>query len=160
MVKKQDLTGKRFGEWTVLKDDGTRGTANAIMWLCQCDCGNYGHVSTAMLNGGGSKSCGHKKRQNVIEATKRHMRETPGTNLALLKSKTPITNKTGFKNISMTRRNGRERYRVAVMYKRHQYGGLRDTLEDAIKLREELRLKYWPDYEAQSVENVLKNEGK
>lgn len=37
-MKKIDLTGKRYGHLTVLKENGKRG--NNILWLCRCDCGN------------------------------------------------------------------------------------------------------------------------
>lgn len=55
MGKRQDLTGQRFGKWTVLKesrtDSGTRG------WLCKCDCGAIHVVITSKLISGASKGC-------------------------------------------------------------------------------------------------------
>lgn len=156
-IRNQDLTGKQFSHWTVIKDDGTRGKANAVMWLCQCDCGNFGHVSTAALNSGQSQSCGHVRRQNVIEATKRHMRETPGTNPLQLTDKPPVTNKTGFRNISITYRSGQKYYRVAIQFKGKQHSHIYRTLEKAIESREALRAEYWPNYTPMSVEEVLKS---
>jgi len=36
-----DLTGKRFGKLTVVKDSGERcHHGGSILWLCHCDCGN------------------------------------------------------------------------------------------------------------------------
>ena len=58
----------------------------------------------------------------------------------------PVNNKTGYKNISMTQRNGRWRYRVAVQYNRKQHSTIVDTLEEALAERERLREKWWPGY--------------
>lgn len=47
-----DLTGKKFGHWTVLKYVGKR------KWLCQCDCGTKKEVYGNNLLSGKTKSCG------------------------------------------------------------------------------------------------------
>ena len=57
MSNKYDLTGKRFGRWTVLnKCDYKKGTAT--LWHCKCDCGNESDVRTSQLTSGRSQSCG------------------------------------------------------------------------------------------------------
>lgn len=63
MAKRVDITGKRFGKLTVIKisrhknmKDGKR-----ILWLCECDCGNFSEVLTYSLKSGNTKSCGCKK---------------------------------------------------------------------------------------------------
>lgn len=145
-VRNQNLIGKRFSQLVVQQDSGLRGTANAVIWDCLCDCGQHTLVTTASLNSGQVKSCGHASREALKEAVNRRTTETPGTNPALLNDRKPKTNTSGEKNISIVHRHGRKRYRVAVMYKKHQYGGLRDSMADAIALREELRRKLWPGY--------------
>lgn len=55
-----DLTGKRFGEWTVLK------YKHGSNWLCRCSCGKEALVTTHNLLHGKSKSCGHTK---IIDLT-------------------------------------------------------------------------------------------
>ena len=47
-----DLTGKKFGRWTVMKYVGDS------KWLCQCECGTISKVRTSELKNGNSKSCG------------------------------------------------------------------------------------------------------
>lgn len=148
--KHQNLVGKRFGQLVVLQDSGQRGKANSVIWDCLCDCGQHTLVTTAMLNSGETKSCGHASREALREAVARRVRETPGTNPALLNSKKPITNTSGERNISIIYRSGRKRYRVAVTYKKHQYSGLCDTMEEAIKLREKLRREHWPNYPSET----------
>lgn len=56
-----DLTGRRFGSWTVLRrydenytDDGYH---TAPQWLCQCDCGEISVVIGNNLRQGKSTGC-------------------------------------------------------------------------------------------------------
>jgi hypothetical protein len=49
-----DLTGQRFGSWTVLSKDKTTSGAN---WLCRCDCGTERVVNGYSLRNGTSISC-------------------------------------------------------------------------------------------------------
>lgn len=144
--RNQNLVGKVFGHLTVIKKTEERGTQGEYKWLCQCDCGRTTIVSTGLLNSGEVTSCGHVKLQNLIRYRKHHQETTPGTNLDQLSDKPPVTNKTGYRNISVTRRHGRNRYRVAVVYKKNQYGGLYDSLADAIEARDRLREKLWPNF--------------
>lgn len=52
-----DLTGKKFGEWTVLER-----AEKESYWLCQCSCGVKREVFAPSLKKGLSTSCGHIKR--------------------------------------------------------------------------------------------------
>lgn len=52
---KYDLTGQRFGRWSVVRRDGA---TNAYpLWLCVCDCGTEKRVPTQHLTHGRSKGC-------------------------------------------------------------------------------------------------------
>lgn len=59
--KRQNLTGKRFGQLTVLEYDTEKQK-----WKCQCDCGNVTYKTTGHLNAGTATSCGCKQKQNLI----------------------------------------------------------------------------------------------
>ena len=50
----EDLTGKVFGDWSVLRYAGHG------KWECQCSCGNTSLVGGFQLRNGDSTSCGHK----------------------------------------------------------------------------------------------------
>ena len=73
-MKREDLTGKKFGKWTVLEYDTN------YKWICKCDCGKIKSVSSSNLKNGNSTSCGcnvskdlsNKKfgRLTTIEPTK------------------------------------------------------------------------------------------
>jgi hypothetical protein len=58
MTKVIDLTGQKFGKWTVIKKDLDR-TSSKTYWLCNCDCGTKNaSVESWKLRSGNSKSCG------------------------------------------------------------------------------------------------------
>lgn len=61
MGKFMDLTGNRYGNWTVLgianKNNGKKA------WLCRCDCGKEREVLGTSLNSGKSTSCGCSRLQ-------------------------------------------------------------------------------------------------
>ena len=58
MGKLIDLTGQRFGRWTVICRAGIDDAGKNSTWLCRCDCGNEKIVSKVSLKNGSSKSCG------------------------------------------------------------------------------------------------------
>jgi len=53
----KDLTGQRFGKWSVLGAMG-RDTHGRVIWECVCDCGNIKNVASSNLVQGSSQSCG------------------------------------------------------------------------------------------------------
>lgn len=58
MSKRIDLTGQKFGHWTVLKYDKNS------KWICQCECGTIKSVNTVSLRKGTSTSCGCYRTKN------------------------------------------------------------------------------------------------
>lgn len=67
----KDITGQRFGMWTVLAYEGSK------QWLCRCDCGTTRRVSSSNLKSGHSTRCAFHTRRHLVEAHKRkaHPRE-------------------------------------------------------------------------------------
>ena len=59
----KDLTGKRFGKWTVRHYLGKRG--KVPYWWCACDCGNEDSVCGWNLNRGLTLSCGCNHREDL-----------------------------------------------------------------------------------------------
>lgn len=72
---KTDLIGKRFGKLTVEErtDQRRRG---AVLWKCQCDCGNICLKPTSELNAGLAVSCGCAWRQPAVRTGDRFGRLT------------------------------------------------------------------------------------
>jgi hypothetical protein len=56
MVHFEDLTGKKFGRLTVIKQAETKN--KKTYWLCQCECGNEKIVWAWDLKSGSTRSCG------------------------------------------------------------------------------------------------------
>lgn len=69
MSKIIDLTGQKFGKYTVLKRDETKpkGKTCKVYWICQCDCGNIKSVRADHLKSGKTLSCGCEHKRIVSE---------------------------------------------------------------------------------------------
>jgi len=69
----EDLTGKKFGQLTVIKeavvDKDYRGNKK---WLCRCDCGNIAVVKGSYLKCGHTVSCGCYQRKRTSETRYKH----------------------------------------------------------------------------------------
>lgn len=137
---KQNLIGKVFGHLTVIAKSKERGTQHEYKWVCRCDCGKLTTVTTGALNSGSITSCGHVR----LDKSKENLKFTEDRHKKQFNDRLPVTNKTGYKNISMTVRNRRKRYRVAIQVNRKQHSKIVDSLEEALRVREELRDKWWP----------------
>ena len=70
---KIDLTGKKFGYLTVLKDSGERGNKHSVLWECRCECGNITKVAAGDLIKGSTRSCGCKKKELRRETRAKQM---------------------------------------------------------------------------------------
>lgn len=55
----RDLTGQKFGRWTVVREAERRNYKP--QWLCRCDCGTERVVQGQPLTNGASTSCGCAK---------------------------------------------------------------------------------------------------
>lgn len=55
---KNDISGNRYGHWTVIQKDKENSTERNTRWICRCDCGTIKSVLRSSLTCGGSKSCG------------------------------------------------------------------------------------------------------
>lgn len=53
-----DLSGRRFGRYTVLCRDTNPHPVTNAFWICKCDCGNIKSVNSNVLRKGESLSCG------------------------------------------------------------------------------------------------------
>lgn len=66
MPKKIDLTGQKYGRWTVLGQGDWIGIRTA--WVCACECGSVETISGNSLRVGSSKSCGCLHRERARDA--------------------------------------------------------------------------------------------
>jgi hypothetical protein len=70
MGKRIDLTGQRFGRWTVIEEAGKTEQGQGL-WKCLCDCGTNGIIRGAELRRGHTHSCGclqikHRMSQSPV----------------------------------------------------------------------------------------------
>ncbi len=60
-----DLSGQRFGAWTVIHCVGRQGRTTQLHWFCRCDCGTERNVAGSALRHGLTKSCGCMKSRLI-----------------------------------------------------------------------------------------------
>lgn len=71
----EDLTGKRFGQLTVLESAGFHVTPSGTkrpLWKCRCDCGAEKVVQAKNLKNGTTVSCGCYKTKKLVESNYKH----------------------------------------------------------------------------------------
>lgn len=70
-----DLTGRKFGRWTVTRFDKRikDGSRFRYFWHCKCTCGQERDVRIDALFGGESTSCGCFTREQVSKSTSKGM---------------------------------------------------------------------------------------
>lgn len=64
-VRGLDLTGQKFGRWTVIRKGEKKD--NRTAWYCVCECGNTNTIITRNLVKGISKSCGCLQRDKATK---------------------------------------------------------------------------------------------
>lgn len=72
--EKDDLTGMKFGLWTVLYRD-TEATAVAPRYICQCECGTVKSVDKYALKNGKSWHCGCQSEKVRKEVAQTYIRK-------------------------------------------------------------------------------------
>lgn len=63
----KDITGQKFGRLTVLYPSTKKKNDGTILWVCQCDCGNYLLRSGSDLKRKGGHDCGRHTSENQQE---------------------------------------------------------------------------------------------
>ncbi len=129
-MTKIDLTGKKFGRLTVIKDDGTRDN-RAISWLCHCECGKYVHVRGQTLKSGNTRSCGCLQ----VERARAYGLRPEANRITTPTSRS----KTGVRGVF--KRRGLYVATINVNKKQIYLGGYK-TLEEATKARRKAEEKY------------------
>ncbi|WP_019156822.1 HNH endonuclease [Robertmurraya massiliosenegalensis] len=141
--KRIDLTGKKFGELTVIKLSDKRGNNNTLLWECKCSCSKTIYVHGYSLTHEHYKSCGCKREGNRDKAVKEHIEKdrVDGTRKTALKAKLHKGNKSGHKGVMWMER--RQKWRAYIGFQGKQINlGYFEDLEDAIKARQAGEEKY------------------
>ena len=122
-IKKNDLTGIKFGRLTVLRPGKKK--RNGAEWVCKCKCGNEITVKAASLKSGKTKSCGCILKDDYVD----------GTALHLLCQKTRKNNKSGIVGVCYDSSRGRWVASINFQNKKYYLGRFIEK-EDAIAVRQ------------------------
>lgn len=71
VVRRKDLTGKTFGDWTVIRFSDV-GKDRSAYWICRCVCGEERRVRGGHLSGGRSSGCGCSADKKFAASLKSH----------------------------------------------------------------------------------------
>ena len=71
-LNKYQLSGKKFGMWTVLERAEKKSENNKGLWKCLCECGKIGYVNSYNLIHKKSLSCGCIQKKVTIERLTTH----------------------------------------------------------------------------------------
>lgn len=69
--RRADITGERFGFLVAVKPTG-EVESGRMVWLCRCDCGAETTTVVNQLRSGRTTSCGHRKREAIVEVNLTH----------------------------------------------------------------------------------------
>ena len=97
MARYIDITGQKFGRWTVTNITDKRTKNRTIIWHCKCECGNEKDVDGYTLKSGQSKSCGCLNKELAAERCRQGRIDLTGQRFGKLVALYPIYS--GDKNI-------------------------------------------------------------
>lgn len=81
----KNLVGQKIGYLTVIKPTNERSNG-AIVWECQCDCGNICYIPTSNLSNNHTRSCGCKTAELRVENVKLKIENQRFGKLVVLKN--------------------------------------------------------------------------
>lgn len=155
-----DLTGKKFGDLTVIGDTGIRTKQRGKIYLAKNKQGEYVEVQSVNLISG--QATGYKKSKigrdksrksmaKIYENREKYMTKkgfVDATNVNHLQMKTPKTNTSGYKGVSfLPKKPGKQKHdkwRAYIFFQGKQINlGRFDTKEEAIQARLEAEEKYF-----------------
>lgn len=68
----KDITGQKFGSWTVLYRSKTNGTGRNARWVCRCICGREEVVNGSQMRTGHSSCCRKCSGAKIAKAKRTH----------------------------------------------------------------------------------------
>lgn len=85
-----DITGQKFGRWTVMYKTDKRTKSRLVIWHCKCECGNEKDVDGYSLRSGQSKSCGCLSKEKAAERCREKRIDLTGQRFGKLMALYPI----------------------------------------------------------------------
>ena len=162
--KLQLKIGTKFGRLTILKEvkpitqtqfskGGKTYTNKHKVFLCKCDCGNEKEIRASSLLNGYTQSCGclrteksigNGKNASVSDGLKKYNEKVlvESTRLDQLNKRKSISNKSGHKGVSWSKRHKKWETYITFQGKRKHLGLYTDK-QDAIKARLKAEEEYF-----------------
>lgn len=139
MKKRIDLTGRQFGDLTVIAKADVKEKGR--FWTCECSCGKTVVAKQADLKNQIVTTCGHEEAAETKKvATKPAVEKKAPAKKAPAKK---TTNGTGYVGVSKVELKSGTRYKSSISVDgKSKHLGTFDTLEEAVKARQEAEEMY------------------
>ena len=153
-----DITSQTFGLLTALRPTDKR-TYGAVVWECECKCGNVIERSIRSLQtiGKGNQSCGCLASE-IIKTNRQNANFIDGTCIEKIRAQTLLQNNTsGIRGVHWDR--NANKWRAVIYFKGKQiHLGLFSNIDDAAKIRKAAEDVYFKpiieEFEARKAEIV------
>ena len=148
-MKRQDLTGQRFGKLTVLgmsDKKGPRGKRQVPLWECRCDCGELSYKATDTLKASRHAMCAKCAGKFCSEQARRSAGFYDGTQLSKIRNmKKPTSNTSGYRGVYWDKGTNKWRARLKIKGKLLNFGSYED-INQAIAARKAAEEEYFGIY--------------
>lgn len=151
-LRKQDITGQRFGKMTALRPTERRDSNGGVVWELICDCGNLTYKTVNVLKTGRVLSCGCRYKETRSETVKYRKDIIAGTSISsiVVSKRLRANNTSGHTGVGFNKKTGMWEAYINFQKKHYHLGRFRDKSE-AIRARKEAEarlhdpviLEYW-----------------
>ena len=135
-LRRQDITGKRFGRLTAIRPTADRDTAGSVVWECKCECGSTVYYSVNRLSRGKILSCGCLYRDTRGTCSENRSDAVEGTLLSALVSAKELRsdNSSGYTGVYFDKKQEKWQAYISFQKKRYHLGFFK-TRDQAIQAR-------------------------
>lgn len=135
-LRKQDITGQRFGRLLALRPTEQRTSNGSVIWELKCDCGKLTYKTVNALKTGRVLSCGClyiQSRSETIKSRRDFIDDTSLSSLVLSK-KLNSRNKSGYTGVWFNKRT--EKWEAMINFKKVRFRlGQFSCINDAVSAR-------------------------
>ena len=148
-IKYNDLTGQRIGRLTVLRRSdkrGSRGSRQATLWECRCDCGAITYKATDTLTNPDLSMCNECAGKYAAAKMRENAGFVDGTQISRIKTDRLISSNTsGVRGVYFDKRSGKWRARLKFKGKLMNFGTY-SNFDDAVKARKQAEQEIYGEF--------------
>lgn len=163
-LRKQDITGRRFGKMTAIRPTEQRDNNGGVIWELKCDCGNLTYKTVNILKTGRVLSCGCHYKATRSETGKHRRDIVADTSVSsiVVSKRVRLNNTSGHTGISLNKKTGKWEAYINFQ-KKHYHLGVFNDKNEAIGAREMAEtylhdptvIKYWGHLTEKRKKNFL-----